>query len=260
MATMLNVHSQTPWQQPLKVLVVGGLIAVLQHGMCGVTTAQTHSQCLEVISVQPSREIRHDVQLKDQFDSEGVVTDLIGPKLFSHQVGIGAAASTEVATYLNWYAISRPLPEGTRNVTVQDQLHGRDARQITIGKPAYLLSPAQRVTTGAPSEIPDSLNYFKAYAIVRGETATREIALKGALGPPKRRIVKAAYLCVPVEHWHHDDHSAIKRQDDCFVVYELEPEKVNQAFGTLDQFGLNQLKAVASGWLCVPARLVNDDS
>jgi hypothetical protein len=72
--------------------------------------------------------------------------------------------------------------------------------------------------------------------------------------------VKAAYLCVPVDHWHHHEHSPIKNKEECFIVYQLEPERVNEAFGTLDQFGLNQLKSVSSGWICVPARLVNNDS
>jgi hypothetical protein len=261
MSSLMRLSVSDPLLQLASGCVVGlVLLAVSVQANNSRVLAQTPSACWEVVSVEPSRQIKHDVELKDRFDSQVVVTDLAGPRLFSHAVGIGEKSTADSATYLTWYSITRPTPETTRAISVRDELRGRDRYEVTLGKPAFLLSPAQRVTTGAPSDIPDSLNYFKAYAISRGEAVGRELTLNGAYGPQKRRVVKACYFCVPVDHWHHDDHTPIKRRERCFMVYELEQAEVEQKITTLDQFGLNRLNASASGWICVPARIVNEDS
>ena len=60
--------------------------------------------------------------------------------------------------YLNWYKITEPTSEPQRILSVRDTLRANEAHQITIENAAFLLSPAQRITTGPPSELPDGLN------------------------------------------------------------------------------------------------------
>jgi hypothetical protein len=233
----------------LNVAVVVGLMAAGSTCVSG----QSPGEFFEVVAVTPSRLITHEIELKDQFDEQVVEADLEGPKLFSHAVGVGDKSARQPATYLNWYAITRPTTASTRPLSVRDSLRGGDAYNIAINKPAFLLSPAQRVTTGAPSDIPETLNYFKAYVITNGEQTKREVTLNGAFGPEKRTVLKAAYFCVPAERWHHDERSPIKSAEHCMVIYELKPEEYKDAITTLDQFGLNKLEATSSNWLCVPA-------
>lgn len=229
-----------------------GLLAAIGHT---AVFAQSPVDFFEVVSVKPSREIKHEVNLKDQFDKQVVETYLAGPTLFSHAVGVGEKAAKQPATYLNWYTITRPTTASTRVLSVRDSLRGGDAYNITINEPAFLLSPAQRITTGEPSDIPETLNYFKAFVIADGDQTKREVKLNGAMGREKRIVLRAAYFCVPVEHWHHDEHSPIKTVDRCLVIYELQPEDCKSTITTLDHFGLNKLEAGSSSWLCIPARL-----
>ena len=206
--------------------------------------------------VTPSRKIDHEVNLKGPFDSEITETFLSGPKFFSQAIGHGDKTHGQPRAYLNWYRIERPTDEPDRVLSVEDKLQGGQPYSITLGKAAMLLSPAQRLATGPASEIPERLNYFKAYKIVKGGPKGKDVKLTGTLGPARPKVLKATYFCVPVEHWHHDQHSPVKSSKDCLVVYELESQDVKNSVTTLDQFGMNTLKTTSSKWLCVPARLV----
>ncbi len=210
----------------------------------------------EVLRVTPSRKIDHEVDLKGPFDSEITETFLSGPELFSQAIGYGEKNPVQPRAYLNWYSIERPTDASDQVLSVRDTLQGTNTYSITIGKPALLLSPAQRLATGSPSEIPEGLNYFKAYEIVKGSPEGKEVKLSDTFGSRNRKVLKAAYFCVPVEHWHHDQHSAVKSKENCLVVYELQPQDVTKSVTTLDPFGLNTLKTSSSKWLCVPAQII----
>ena len=182
-----------------------------------------------------------------------IETLLIGPQLFSHAVGSAHEAIQEPRAYLNWYEIAQPPIEPTRTVDVRDPLRGKDAHSITIGSSAFLLSPAQRITTGSPSPIPDGLNYFKAYRILDAPLVSKTVKLNGTFGPADRTATRAILLCVPIEQWHHDEHFRVKDSEICLIVYELLPQTHGVSITTLDQFGLNTLDVDSSNWLCVRA-------
>ena len=139
-------------------------------------------------------------------------------------------------------------------------MRGKHAYRITIEKSVFLLSPAQRITSGPPGQIPAGLNYFRAYKIVDGSKIRQKVKLTGAFGPAERVAIKAALLCVPVEEWHHDEHFPIKDPQACAVVYKLLPEKCDVTVTTLDLFGMNKLEATSGKWLCVPAEIVEGTS
>ena len=125
-----------------------------------VASGRTPGDFFEVLAVTPSRVIDHHVDLQGPFDDAVTETLLTGPQLFSHAVGLGEDAARHQNAYLNWYKITRPTPEQQRVLSVRDPLHGNDVHQLTIENAAFLLSPAQRITSGPPSKLPDRLNYF----------------------------------------------------------------------------------------------------
>jgi hypothetical protein len=218
-----------------------------------VARATTPVDFFEVVKVTPSRLIKHEVQSKSPFDNDQIETVLAGPQFFSHGVGFKHQAIQEPRPYLNWYEIEEPPKEPRRTVVVRDPLRGNDTHSVTIESSAFLLSPAQRLTTGSPTSIPAGLNYFKAYRILDAPLFSKKVNLNGTLGPENRMATRAILLCVPIEQWHHDDHFRVKSSQDCLVVYELLPQKHSVRITTIDQFGLNELNAHSSNWLCVRA-------
>jgi hypothetical protein len=223
-----------------------------------VASAGGPADFFEVVAVTPSHVINHDVELKGPFDHDATETLLTGPQLFSHAVGFGENPVQEKGAYFNWYKIEKPSSKPRRKVSVRDTLGGNKTRQFTIRNAAFLLSPAQRVTTGPPSQIPVGLDHFKAYEIVNGPRLSHKVKLTGAFGPGDRITTEAAFLCVPVAQWHHDERSPIKDSQACMLVYDLRPQKCNVSVTTIDQFGLNTLEARRGKWICVPAQLVDD--
>ena len=221
--------------------------------LLAVASAATPLNSFEVVAVTPSRVIKHEVDLKGPFDDNAFENLLTGPRRFSHAVGFEQKAVQERKSCLNWYQILEPSTEPRRTLTVRDALRANGAYQITIGRSAFLLSPAQRLTTGSPSPIPDTLNYFKAYEILDAPSINQKVKLSGTFGPAERTATKAVFLCVPVEEWHHDEHFPVKNSQDYLVVYELLPHKHTAKIATIDQFGLNELEARSSNWLCVHA-------
>lgn len=221
-----------------------------------IARVATPIESFEVMTVTPGRVIKHEVELKGPFDDDVVERFLVGPQLFSHAVGVAKNAIEQPKAYLNWYRITKPTDELKRVLSVRDTLRGNDTHQITIDQPAYLLSPAQRLTSGSPSAIPDTLNYFMAYTINPAPEIKQKVKLAGTFGAEDRTATKAVFLCVPVQHWHHHEHSPIKTARRCLVVYELLPQKHDITVTTIDQFGLNNLEAQSSDWLAVDAEMV----
>jgi hypothetical protein len=225
---------------------------------CTIASAVEPLDFFEVVKVNPSRVITHDVSLKGRFDNSVVQTDLTGPKFFSRAVGFGEETARERDAYFNWYEIRKPPRETQRFVPVRDSLQAGTVYMVRIGAPSFLLSPARRLTSGPPAPVSDRLSYFKAYRIVSGEPINKEVKLTNTLGPETRTAVRPALLCVPAEQWHHAEHSPIKRAKHCLVVYELQVCEHSATISTLDQFGLNELDVESSVWLCVPAEIAVD--
>lgn len=209
---------------------------------------------LEVLAVSPGRRIDHDVELKGALDTEKIETVLTGPEAFAHAVGDDKAEGRIPQLAFNWYKIVRPVKQPVRELTIRDA-EGKE-QTIRIGDAAYLLSPAQRITTGAPDPLPAGLNNFRAYEVEQGPELNRHVQLRGTLGSGERTIIKVAYICLPVEQWHHDDQVPVTNRRSCLLVYALNPEDHHDEVTTLDQFGLNGLKTRASSWLCLPVQLV----
>ncbi len=227
--------------------------------LCALTwwhTAAPARDFFEVVTVTPSQVIDHEVEAKGPFDNDKIETFLTGPQLFSHAVGFEGKPAPKPQAYLNWYKITKPTNQPRQTISVRDALRGDEAYEITIQSAAYLLSAAQRITSGAPAPIPDDLGYFEAYEIVDGPQINRKVALTGTFGPGASMANRAVLLCVPIEQWHHDEHVTVKNASECLLIYELLPEQHTLTVATIDQFGLNKLETETIKWLGVPATVL----
>jgi hypothetical protein len=223
-----------------------------------VASAVPPLDLLEVVTVTPSRVINHEVDLKGPFDDDVIETPLTGPQFFSHSVGFKHKAVQDLRAYLNWYKIVQPAKEPQRTFSVRDPLRDSNEHSVKIESSAFLLSPAQRLTTGSPSAVPDGLNYFKAYRIVDAPLISKKVKLAGTLGPEDRTATRAIFLCMPVEQWHHHEHFPIRNVQDWLIVYELVPHKHSVDITTIDQFGLNKLEVHSSNWLCLQVKATKE--
>ncbi len=218
--------------------------------------AHTPVDFLEVLSVVPARPIEHSVELKSTFDESKVETMLVGPKMFARPVECMARSVKKPRAYLNWFKIVEPGSEPVREVEVLDMVRGSSNKLLKIQTAEYLLSPSQLITTGSPDSIPHGLDNYKAYRVVGASSLDRQINLTGSSGPEVRRLGKPLFVCLPTREWHHDDYSAASHPNDGFVVYELDAHRVTESVSTIDQFGLNELQATKTQWLCVRAALL----
>lgn len=221
--------------------------------VCWAVAAEAHTpaEFLEVHDGEPTSRVEHAVDVKSVLDSKRTAAELTGPHHFSHSVGCLGRPSKRTGAYLAWYKISNPTKSARRQVAVLDLVRGIKTEPLTIGAAEYFLSPAQRITTGAPSEVPEGLDHYKAYRIVDAPSQQLEVELTGPSETVKRMLGKPTLLCVPTEEWHHDEYFPATHPSGCFVVYELDSRASSEKFAFIDQFGLNQLSPNSSRWLCV---------
>lgn len=237
----------------LKHFRFGFLVAVT---VCAAPVqAHTPVEFLEVLQGEPSNLIEHGAELKGFFDQQKVATELEGPYHFSLAVGCMGREVQKEKAYLAWYKIVDVKKEAPRKVAVLDLIRGAESTPVTILSAEYFLSPAQRITTGPPSEIPDGLDHYKAYRILDAPSRELDVKLAESAGPAKRTVGKPLFLCVAAEEWHHDEYFPVSHRRACFVVNELDPQDHSKQISLIDQFGLNQLSASKSRWLCVRAML-----
>jgi hypothetical protein len=237
----------------LKYLPFGFLVAVT---VCAAPVkAHSPVEFLEVLQGEPSNLTEHAVELKGFFDQQKVATELEGPYHFSLAVGCMGRDASKQKAYLAWYKIVDSKKEAPRKVAVLDLIRGAKSTPVTIESAEYFLSPAQRITTGPPSEIPEGLDHYKAYRILDAPSRELSVKLVESAGPAKRIVGKPLFLCVAAEEWHHDDYFQASHRRACYMVYELDAQDHTNQISLIDQFGLNQFSASKSQWLCVGAML-----
>ncbi len=222
----------------------------------GIAAAHTPVEFLEVVSGEPSIPIEHAVDLKSEFDEKKETTLLSGPHHFAYAVGCMGRPVKEIKAYLTWYKILDPKREPQRKVEVLDFARGADHTSLTIESAEYLLSPAQRITSGPPSDIPDGLDHYIAYRIIDAPSLELTVELSDSYAAAKRKLGKPLFLCVAAQEWHHDEFFEASHRRACLVVYQLNEQDQQKQFSTIDQFGLNQLRSSKSQWLCVRGSLL----
>lgn len=246
-----------PSPSEMQTRIIPGLLLVAFLFMKSTALGHTPVEFLEVIEGKPSLLIEHGVEVQGLLDKQKSETDLEGPYLFSIAIGCMDREVKKQKAYLSWYKIVGGQQERQRKVNVVDLVSGAKSG-LTIGSAEYFLSPAQRITSGPPSEVPDGLDHYKAYRIVDSASREIEVTVTDSVVKGQRIIGKPIFLCTAAEEWHHDEHFSASHPFSCFVVYELNPKECDENFSLIDQFGLNQIAGKKSRWLCVRGMLSTD--
>ena len=233
--------------------------AALALGFCCTTAVHSNAlahapvEFLEVIRVRPANRIEHGVDLQSTIDEQRVATKLIGPELIARTVaGFGRGTPGKPA-YLTWYRIGNPVASSPRTLSVLDRVRGENGTRLTLGDAEYVLSPAQRILSGPPEQIPDGLDHYVAYRIVDAKPLQMSIEIRAAETTQRREVSRPLYCCLAAKQWHHEDFIDVTHPRDCFVVYEMDSQSNDEKLSTIDQFGMNRLRATESQWLGVRA-------
>lgn len=136
---------------------------------------------------------------------------------------------------------------------------GEDSVEVVIGNAACLLSPAKRLTTGRPSDASEELSYLKRYRILEGRDLRKKVQLTLGSDSESNTVTKPAFLCLPTDEWHHEEHFPIQNKDGCLMIYELLPTSQTSNITTIDQFGLNKLETNSRQYVLTPATTVGEE-
>jgi hypothetical protein len=232
---MIPSHRLSPLQLPVmkssKQISRTPVAAVAILSILVACMAETSAESpYSVVSVNPSNPVLHGLEVKTPLDQARRWISLRGPEYYSSP---DQTKSGDVTNYLTWYQIRKPAPEPVKKVQLSDQFSGRKSFTVSLGSPAFYLIPSQTVKDGPPSEIPEDLDHYVAFQIVDVDSVML----------PEPTPGKPAFVCVPAEQFHHADHVPIKAASVLLMVYEVEPKTTDGKITTIDQFGLNALRA-----------------
>ena len=168
------------------------------------------------------------------------------------------------------YRLQSSVPFAPRFVFIENQF---EKRTLSVTKPRYLLTPTGKKKTSIPidrilSEVPPSLadrilakivpslpqdaNHYLCYD-VEPYTITKGVSLRDQFQNRSFEVIRARYLCNPVEKIHDGKVHNIIDEKNHLMCYEVIPHNsVNRPVLTHDQFGVKSLKAVRTEEICIP--------
>ena len=145
-----------------------------------------------------------------------------------------------------------PLPPAIE-VTNQFGTH----RPWKLGRPAWLLVPADKVLKGKPGEPPKG-DHFVCYA-AEGQQAQIAVTLEDQIDKEMKRTEKLrdfppAYFCVPVTKRRNDKPGEpILDRDTHLAIYRIGDDmKYDKPVWTNDQFGAQELHVLNAQYLALP--------
>ena len=155
-------------------------------------------------------------------------------------------------------------------VVIENQF---ETRTVFAQKPRYLLTPTgkresglslERVLSRLPESViskvlatiappvPKNANHYLCYDVEPYDIAAGIVA-RDQFQSKKFEVLRARYLCNPVEKTHNEKVSEIVDRDNHIMCYEVMPHnQVNRKVLTNDQFGLNSQKVIQTEEICVP--------
>lgn len=168
------------------------------------------------------------------------------------------------------YRLQGFVPFAPRSVFIENQF---EKRNIVVTEPRYLLSPTgkrktsfpiERVLSRVPSSVADRLlasivpplpqnaNHYLCYDVEPYDIA-KGVSLKDQFQNRQFKVIRARYLCNPVEKTHDGKVNEIINEKNHLMCYEVIPHNsVNRQVLTRDQFGVKSLKPVQTEEICVP--------
>ncbi|MDV6034296.1 MAG: hypothetical protein F9B45_30215 [Phycisphaera sp. RhM] len=197
----------------------------------------------DVVSVTASNPVLHGLEAQTSLDAERRWINFRGPKFYSAPRDL---TQINTPSYLNWYEIRKPPTEAVKTIEISDAYSGSESFSVMLGLPAFYLIPAQTIQDGPPADIPESLNHFIAFRIANVDS----------LALPQPQPGKPAFVCLPAQQWHHEEHVAIKSAETVLMVYEVGSKVSEGKVTTIDPFGLNVLKTGQKTYVYAEGKLV----
>lgn len=209
------------------------------------------------------------VVLRDQFISPTdfkliLIERLLNPVRKLH-AGIALNPRRPELHYLA-YQVQSQATFTPKTVLIQNQF---EQRPIVVTKPRYLLTPTGKKKIGIPIDklppnaeekvisslvppVPQNANHYLCWDIEPYELA-KGVTLRDQFQQKQFEVIRARYLCNPVEKTHNGKVHQIVDEKNHLVCYEVIPHNtVNRNVLTHDQFGVKSLKAVRTEEICVP--------
>lgn len=214
-----------------------------------------------------------NVVLRDQFISPTdfqlvLIERLLNPVRKIH-AGITFNPKRPALHYLA-YRLQTPAPFTPRSILIENQF---EKQTISVTKFRYLLTPSGKKKTGIPIEkllselpasvinrllavitpvIPQNANHYLCYDVEPYGLATG-VSVKDQFQTRQFEVIRARYLCNPVEKIHNGKVSEIIDENNHLMCYEVIPHnQVNRKVLTNDQFGLKSQSTVRTEEICVP--------
>ncbi|MEK7591181.1 MAG: hypothetical protein AAB489_03165 [Patescibacteria group bacterium] len=164
------------------------------------------------------------------------------------------------------YRLQTPASFVPRSVLIENQF---EKRTIVVTKPRSLLAPTGKRKIGIPLErlspsvaerllativppVPQNANHYLCWDIEPYDLA-KGVTLRDQFQNRQFEVIRARYLCNPVEKNHGGKVHDIVDEKNHLMCYEVIPHNgVHRPVLTHDQFGVQSLKAVRTEELCVP--------
>ncbi|MEK7664017.1 MAG: hypothetical protein AAB340_01010 [Patescibacteria group bacterium] len=170
-----------------------------------------------------------------------------------------------LAYQLKTYTYFQPRP-----VLIENQF---EKRAVLVTNPRYLLTPTGKIKAKIPIDkitsllplnlanailektapsIPKNANHYLCYDIEPYDVST-SVFVRDQFQRGNFEVIKALYLCNPVEKIHNESVSEIVDQNSHIMCYEVIPHnQVNRNVTTRDQFGLKSQNTIRTEEVCVP--------
>lgn len=168
------------------------------------------------------------------------------------------------------YQLKGFVPFAPRTVFIENQF---ESRNITVTQPRYLLTPTGKKKIGIPIEkvlsaipqsaaskligaivppVPQNANHYLCYNI-EPYVVSKAVSLKDQFQSKGFEVIRAKYLCNPVQKNHDGKTYKIIDKETHFVCYEVIPHNtINRKVITHDQFGIKSLNSIQTEEICVP--------
>lgn len=191
--------------------------------------------------------VEAEVRLKGQFDEDFVPARVRRLTHFATPVSKNGEGLRDPSAHLTWYSIAEDAATEPRSVIVENQF---GEGLITIGRPLFLLAPAEKQEEG--SGRPQNLSHFKCYAVQGGVPVDVVVSLKDQFGVEELvKVLQPILFAVPVAKLHDERREEIKNEEVHLTVYAVAPSDRTAT----DQFAERRdLRFHPCRWLCVPSK------
>jgi hypothetical protein len=198
------------------------------------------------------------VSLMGQFDGEKEWrADLLSINFLGNPVDKNKEGIPNEKLHLVAYAL-RAARQPVRTVVISNQFTRESVWRL--GRPAWLLVPADKVLRGEPGEPPKG-DHYVCYVVVGPRAFSRPVTLRDQFDARMKRTERIerltpAYFCVPVQKRFRETTSRIIDPATHLAIYRIAPaESLARPIVALtrDQFGAHRQQVLGSELLAVPS-------